>query len=59
VQFQGRFLEPLVKKVLVAKLKLRCERVLNTVSSNFEASGWRGHGFTSAKVDVSAWTMGD
>jgi hypothetical protein len=28
VQFQGRFLEPLVKKVLVAKLKLRCERVL-------------------------------
>jgi hypothetical protein len=28
VQFQGRFLEPLVKKVLVAKLKLRYERVL-------------------------------
>jgi hypothetical protein len=27
-QFQGRFLEPLAKKVLVAKLKLRCERVL-------------------------------
>jgi hypothetical protein len=28
VQFQGRFLEPLVKEVLVAKLKLLCERVL-------------------------------
>jgi hypothetical protein len=28
VQFQGQFLEPLVKEVLVTKLKLLCERVL-------------------------------
>jgi hypothetical protein len=28
VQFQGRFLELLVKEVLVARLKLLCERVL-------------------------------
>jgi hypothetical protein len=28
VQFQGRFLEPLVKGVLVAKLKFLCERVI-------------------------------
>jgi hypothetical protein len=27
-QFQGRFLEPLAMKVLMEKLKLRCERVL-------------------------------
>jgi hypothetical protein len=31
----------------------------DTVSGNSEASGWRGDGFTSAKVDVSTWPMGD
>jgi hypothetical protein len=28
VQFQGRFLEPLVKEELLTKLRLLCERVL-------------------------------
>jgi hypothetical protein len=48
-----------VKGEFLAKLKFLFWKGAGTVSGNSEASGWRVDGFTSAKVEVSAWPIGD
>jgi hypothetical protein len=49
-----------VKEVLVAKLKLLCERVLiQSLATLKLLAGEEMDLLTSAKVEVSAWPMGD
>jgi hypothetical protein len=45
-----------VKGVLVAKLKLLSERVIQPLVT---LKPQRGNGFTPTKVDVCAWPVGD